>query len=105
MYTSRKKFEFYRNSDIYHIHGKPIRQEKKRQLKKLPLFFQERFFRLLLAEGHTVSTLILGGIALVGAHADPIQGAVIFLLAVVCALMDGAFDGLVGMAVHNDSLL
>ena len=105
MYTSRKKFEYYQNSDIYHTHWKCIRQEKKRQLKKLPLFFQKRIFRLLLAEGHAVGALILCGIAFVGTDTDPVQRTVIFLLAVVCTLTDSAFNGLVGMAVHNDSLL
>ena len=56
---------------------------------------------LLLPEGLAVGALVLGGIALVGAHQDPVQGAVVLVLAVVCALTDGAFDALVGMTVHD----
>lgn len=56
---------------------------------------------LLLAEGHAVSALVLGGIALMGAHHDLIQGAVVFLLAVVCTLVYGAFNGLVCVTVHK----
>ena len=56
---------------------------------------------LLLAEGHAVGALILGGICLVGTHGDAVQRTVVFLLAVMGALADGTFDGLVGMAVHK----
>ena len=55
---------------------------------------------LLSAEGHAVGALVHGGIALVGAHQNLIQGAVVFALAVVCALMNGALHALVGMAIH-----
>ena len=55
---------------------------------------------LLLAEGHTVSALVLGGVGLVGAHHDPVQGAVVGVLGVVGALLDGTLDALVG--VHNE---
>ena len=61
--------------------------------------------QLLLAEGHAVGALILSGVALVGAHHDLIQRAVVLLFTVMCTLVDGAFDGLVGMAVHSNSLL
>ena len=64
-----------------------------------------RDFVLLLAEGHAVGALVLGGIALVGAHHDLVQGAVVFLLAVMGALVDSALNGLVGMTVHSNSLL
>ena len=36
-----------------------------------------------------------------GAHQNLIQGAVVFVTAVVRALLDGAFDTLVGMTVHK----
>ena len=55
---------------------------------------------LLLPEGQAVGALILGGVALVGAHHDPIQGAVVGVLGVVGALLDGTLDALVG--VHNE---
>lgn len=60
---------------------------------------------LLFTEGHAVGTLFNGGIALVGADQDPLQRAVICIGAVMCALLDGTFDTLVGMAVHNSFLL
>jgi len=41
----------------------------------------------------------------VGTHQDPIQRAVVLVLAVVCALLNGAFDALVGIAVHKSCLL
>ena len=56
---------------------------------------------LLLAEGHAVGALVLGGICLVGTHGDAVERTVVFLLAVMGALADGTFDGLVGMAVHK----
>ena len=40
-----------------------------------------------------------------GAHQDLIQRAVVLGIAVVSAGGDGAFDALVGIAVHLDSLL
>ena len=40
-----------------------------------------------------------------GAHQDPVQRAVVLILAVVCTLLDGAFDTLVGVAVHGNCLL
>ena len=55
---------------------------------------------LLLPEGEAVGTLVLGGVALVGAHHDPVQGAVVGGLGVVGALLDGTLDALVG--VHNE---
>jgi len=56
---------------------------------------------LLLAEGHAVGALVHGGIGLVGTHQDLVQGAVVLALAVVGALLDGALDGSVGIAVHK----
>ena len=40
-----------------------------------------------------------------GADHDPVQRAVVLVLAVVCALGNGAFDALVGIAVHMADLL
>ena len=56
---------------------------------------------LLLAEGHAVGALILSGVCLVGTNGDAVQGTVVFLLAVMGTLADGAFDGLVGMTAHK----
>ena len=55
---------------------------------------------LLLAEGQTVGALVLGGVALMGAHHDPVQRAVVGVLGVVGTLLDGTLDALVG--VHNE---
>ena len=57
----------------------------------------------LLAEGLAVGALVHGGVSLVGTNQDAVQRAVVFVLAVVCALMDGALDALVGVAFHRDS--
>ena len=59
--------------------------------------------KLLLAEGLAVGTLIHSGILLVSTHQDSIQGAVVFRIAVISTLLNGAFDALVCLAVHNIS--
>jgi hypothetical protein len=59
----------------------------------------------LLAEGLAVGALILGRVHLMGAHQNPVQRAVVLILAVVCTLLDGAFDALVCMTVHGSFLL
>ena len=56
---------------------------------------------LLFTERLTVSALVLSGVHLMGTHQDPVQGAIILVFAVVCTLLDGAFDALVGMTVHK----
>ena len=38
-----------------------------------------------------------------GADLDLIQGAVVFALTVMGALTDSAFNGLVGMTIHNEN--
>ena len=60
---------------------------------------------LLLAEGFAVGALIHGRILLVGAHQDAVQGAVVFGIAVVSALLNGALDALVCLIVHVVFLL
>ena len=57
---------------------------------------------LLLTEGHTVGALVLLGIAFVGAHQDPLQGAVVAGVGVVGTLGNGALDTLVDV-VHVGS--
>ena len=60
---------------------------------------------LFLAEGHTVGALIHGGVAFVGADQDAVQSAVVGILAVVSALMNGAFNTLVCFTIHVSFLL
>ena len=55
---------------------------------------------LLLAERLAVSALIGSGIHLMGAHQDLVQRTEVLVAAVVCALLDGAFNALVGMTIH-----
>ena len=55
----------------------------------------------LLAEGLAVRALVHGGIHLVSADQDPVQRAVILAVAVISALLNGAFNALVGMVVHD----
>ena len=87
----------------------PLSVKRKRvaQCKKErePPGFPFQLAGLLSAEGHAVGALFHGGIAFVGAHQNLVQGAVVFALAVVGALADGALHTFVGMAVHIFSLL
>ena len=55
---------------------------------------------LLLSEGLAVSALVHGRILLVGAYQDAVQRAIVLGIAVISALLNGAFDALVGIAVH-----
>ena len=61
--------------------------------------------KLLLAEGLAVGALIHSGILLVGAHHDAVQRTVVFGVAVVSAGLDGTFDALVCVGIHNLDLL
>ena len=58
---------------------------------------------LLLAEGLAVGALVNSGIGLVGAYKNTIQRTEVFGVAVIGALLNGAFDALVGVAAHNNS--
>ena len=60
---------------------------------------------LLLAEGLTVSALILSGICLMGAHQNTVQGAVVLAVAMIGTLLNGTLDTLICMAVHVRFLL
>ena len=60
---------------------------------------------LLLAEGLAVGALVHSGVALVGAHQNAVQSAVICVGAVVGALLNGAFNALVSLAIHSLFLL
>ena len=59
---------------------------------------------LLLSEGLTVSALVHGGVTLVGANQNTIQSAEVGAAAVVSALLNGAFDALVCLAIHSNFL-
>ena len=56
---------------------------------------------LLLAEGHAVGALVHGGIHFVGTDHDLVQRAVVFVAAMVGALLDSTLDAFVGMAIHK----
>ena len=58
---------------------------------------------LLFAEGFAVGALVHSGVHLMGTHQDAVQGAVVLILAMMGALLDGAFDTFVGMTVHCSS--
>ena len=60
---------------------------------------------LLLTEGLAVGALVHSGIGFVSAYQNPIQRAEVLALAVMCALLYGAFNALVGMVVHTKYLL
>ena len=57
----------------------------------------------LLAEGLAVGALVHGGIGLMSTNQDPVQGAVVLIVAVVSALLDGALDALVCIAIHRQT--
>ena len=60
---------------------------------------------LLLSEGLTVSALVHGGVTFVGTNQNTIQSAEVGAAAVVSALLNGAFDALVCLAIHSEFLL
>ena len=74
---------------------------KRKIRRRLPPYFGFS----LLAEGLAVGALIHSGIGLMGADQDPLQGAVVGIGAVMCALLNGAFDALVCVAIHKSFLL
>ena len=60
---------------------------------------------LLLSKGLAIGASIHSGIYFVSAHLNAVQRAVVLVLAVVCALGNGAFDALVCVTVHSQFLL
>ena len=60
---------------------------------------------LALAEGFAVGALVHGGVLLVRANQDAIQAAVVLGIAMVSALLHGAFNALVCMTIHRYFLL
>ena len=68
-------------------------RKKGTRLKRVPK-------KLFLTEGHTVGTLVHSGITFVSADQNTVQSAVVCILAVVSALVNGAFNALVCFAIH-----
>ena len=66
---------------------------------------RHRVILLLLAEGLAVSALVHSGICFVGANQNTLQRAVVGIAAVMCALLNGAFNGFICVAVHRRFLL
>ena len=60
-----------------------------------------RIAGLLFPEGLAVGALIHGGVRLVSAHQDLLQRAVVFVVAVVGALGNGALDTLIRVTAHT----
>ena len=60
---------------------------------------------LLLAERLAVGALVFGGVHLMGTDQDPVQRAVVFILAMVSALLDSTFDAFICVTVHKEILL
>jgi len=60
---------------------------------------------LFLTEGHAVGALVLAGVCLMGTYQDALQRAVVCFIAVMSALMNGALNALIGIAVHGLFLL
>ena len=56
-----------------------------------------------LTEGLAVGALVHGRVGFMGAYQNPVQRAVVLVLAMMGALLDGAFDTFVGMTVHSSS--
>ena len=75
------------------------------QKRRLPWFREPREGESALAEGLAVGALIHGGVDLVGAHQNPVQRAIVLAFTVMGALAHGAFNALVGMAIHSFFLL
>ena len=73
-----------------------FRQEKNRKRRHIAAAVGD----LLLAEGHAVGALILGGVLLMGANLNALQRAVVLGVTVVGAALHGAGDALVCVAIH-----
>ena len=61
--------------------------------------------KLLLAERLAISALINSRILFMSAHQNPIQRAVVLRVTVISALLNGAFDTLICLVVHDIILL
>jgi len=79
--------------------------EKGRLPGALPFLFPARG-RLFCLEGFTVHAGASAGVFFVGPHTDGIQGAVVILCTMICALLNGAADAGIGFFfVHVHQLL
>ena len=114
MYITKTIFEFSRFFPIISEVMPFVKKRKKKQskpgkkaLKPVSAGYETRQKKtlLLLSEGHTVGALIHRGAGLVGAHQNLVQRAVVLVLAVVCAILNGTFNALVGVVVHLKILL
>ena len=114
MYSAITIFEFSRFFPIISEVTPPVKKRKEKAVesgencpKSVSAGYETRQKgRLLLfAEGHTVCALIHRGAGLVGAHQNLVQRAVVLILAVVRAVLNGTFDALVGVVVHLKILL
>ena len=74
---------------------------KKKSLQGREVSLPCRNRGLLHPEGLAVSAGVHSGIHFVGTHQNPLQRAVVFVVAVMGTLLDSALNGLVGMAVHK----
>jgi hypothetical protein len=86
--------------------------DKSMYILEIMHFFKEKLRRRLpppdkslLAEGLAVGALVHGRVGFMGAHHDAIQGTVVLGVAVIGALLNGAFDALIGMTIHGSFLL
>ena len=102
MYEQETNYKFFPIWQ-YHTVWKVPRQEGKCGAGSDSCPAKDR--KLLFPEGLAVGAGVHGGVHLVGTHQDAVQGAVVLGIAVVSAGLDGAFDALVCMTVHNHFLL
>jgi hypothetical protein len=75
------------------------------RIKKTCGGIHRRRQKSLLAEGLAVSTLVHSGVLLMGTHQDSVQRAVVGVIAVISAGLDGALNALIGVFVHFTYLL
>jgi hypothetical protein len=101
VYAERKKCEMEKYLGMHLSYRKTYVPSR----KKKAAAFAAAWGRLLLAEGLAVSALIHGRVLLMGAHQDLVQRTVVLGVAVIGTGLDGAFDALVGVAVHDIDLL
>ena len=105
VYTDKTFFEYkLKKSSVFLFNFLDIRTVLRSFVKGLngknAAAIAAAFMPLSLAEGLAVGALLHGGVHLMGTHHDLVQRAVVLGVAVVSALLDGAFDALVGIVVH-----
>ena len=70
---------------------------KRKIRRRLPPYWQVS----LLPEGLAVGALVHSGVGLMGANQNPLQGAVIGILAMMGTLLNSTLNRLVCMAIHS----